>query len=96
MTDDEIKTIAHRMAWRYKHSSDPAHGDTYTFNDTCLIDFVRKVQAATIEACAAVCDEKGNVSEPDDFALDAVYDCAAAIRSMLPNQTSGTSTETKP
>lgn len=43
LSDEQITTIAHRMAWRYKHSSDPAHSDTYTFNRTTLIDFVRAI-----------------------------------------------------
>jgi hypothetical protein len=32
------------------------------------------------EACAKVCDEIANATEPDDFALDAVNEAAAAIR----------------
>lgn len=43
MQDDEILKIAHRTAWKYKHSTDPHHSDTYTFNNMCMIDFARKV-----------------------------------------------------
>jgi hypothetical protein len=32
------------------------------------------------EACAVLCDEIANATEPDDFALDAVNDAASAIR----------------
>jgi hypothetical protein len=32
------------------------------------------------EACAKVCDDIANATEPDDFALDAVNEAAAAIR----------------
>lgn len=32
------------------------------------------------EACAKVCDEIANATEPDDFALDAVNAAAAQIR----------------
>lgn len=46
VTDEHIETLAHRMAWRYKKSSDPHHSDTYTFNRTTLIDFVRAALAA--------------------------------------------------
>lgn len=43
MQDDDILKLAHRTAWKYKYSSDPAHSDTYTFNKACMIDFARKV-----------------------------------------------------
>lgn len=46
LTDEQIEAIGHRKAWRYKHSSDPAHSSTYTFNRVCLLDFAR----AAIEA----------------------------------------------
>ena len=46
MTDAEILDVAHRMAWRYKKSSDPHHSDTYTFNATTMVDFARRVMAA--------------------------------------------------
>ena len=32
------------------------------------------------EACAVICDDAATESEPDDFALDALNHCAAAIR----------------
>jgi hypothetical protein len=34
-----VEELAHRMCWRYKHSSDPAHSHTYTFNRTTLLQF---------------------------------------------------------
>ena len=34
-----IEDLAHRICWRYKHSSDPAHSDTYTFNRATLLAF---------------------------------------------------------
>ena len=43
MTDEEILKLAHRMAWKYKHSSDKSQSDTYTFNDVCMIDFAKKI-----------------------------------------------------
>ena len=45
MTDQEILDVAHRTAWRYKHSSDPHHSDTYTFNAMTMLDFARRVMA---------------------------------------------------
>lgn len=50
MTDKDAATlpgdhesIAHRMCWRYKKSSDPAHSDTYTFNEATLRAFVEAI-----------------------------------------------------
>ena len=43
MNDDEILKLAHGTAWKYKHSTDPHHSHTYTFNNMCMIDFARKV-----------------------------------------------------
>jgi predicted transcriptional regulator of viral defense system len=31
--------LAHRICWRYKHSSDPHHSHTYTFNQATLLAF---------------------------------------------------------
>jgi hypothetical protein len=41
-----IEELAHRMAWRYKTSSDPAHSDTYTFNRATLLQFAEAVRSA--------------------------------------------------
>ena len=49
LTDHEIETLAHRMCWRYKHSSDPAHSDTYTFNRVTLQEFARKLMQGETE-----------------------------------------------
>lgn len=43
MTEAQIEALAHRMCWRYKHSTDPAHSHTYLFNRHTLLDFVRAV-----------------------------------------------------
>lgn len=49
LTDHEIETLAHRMCWRYKHSSDPAHSSTYTFNRVTLQEFARKLMQGETE-----------------------------------------------
>jgi hypothetical protein len=46
-----IEDLAHRMAWRYRKSSDPSHSDTYTFNRETLLLFAAAVQAAEREQC---------------------------------------------
>ena len=38
-----VETLAHRIAWRYKKSTDPHHSDTYTFNKDTLLQFARGV-----------------------------------------------------
>lgn len=45
MTNDEIIALAHLRAWRYKHSSDPHHSDTYTFNEVTLLEFAKTIAA---------------------------------------------------
>ena len=35
----DVEKLAHRIAWRYKKSSDPTHSDTYTFNRDTLLQF---------------------------------------------------------
>ena len=40
-----IIELAHRICWRYKHSNDPAHSSTYTFNDKTLEQFAALVRA---------------------------------------------------
>lgn len=43
VSDDGILTAGHRLAWRYKHSTDPSHSSTYTFNRACLLQFARAI-----------------------------------------------------
>lgn len=43
LTDEQIATLAHIKAFRYKHSTDPHHGSIYSFNRMCLIDFARAI-----------------------------------------------------
>lgn len=49
MTEQEIESLAHRMAWRYSKSHDPHHSDTYTFNRQCLLQFADGLLAAERE-----------------------------------------------
>jgi hypothetical protein len=75
----QIEAEAHRMCWRYKHSSDPAHSSTYTFNRTCLMDFAERIANA---ATAAERERAANVAEnyprADGWIAEEI---AAAIRS---------------
>lgn len=48
LSDERIEELAHRMAWRYKFSSDPNHSNTYTFNRNCLLQFVRAIEAEVL------------------------------------------------
>jgi hypothetical protein len=38
VTDYEILQLAHRVCWKYKHGE---KGDTYTFDEETLKEFVR-------------------------------------------------------
>lgn len=40
-----IIDLAHRICWRYKHSNDPHHSSTYTFNDRTLMQFAEAIRA---------------------------------------------------
>lgn len=44
LTDEEREALGHRIAWRYKKSSDPHHSDTYTFNRATLLRFSEAVE----------------------------------------------------
>lgn len=55
MKKDDVEKLAHRIAWRYRKSSDPQYSDTYTFNAATLHKFVWEVVSAEREACAKVC-----------------------------------------
>lgn len=44
-----VETLAHRIAWRYRKSSDPHHSDTYTFNAATLLHFADALLAAERE-----------------------------------------------
>ena len=43
LTEEEIITLAHRKAFRYKHSTEDHSGNLYTFNKMCLLDFARNL-----------------------------------------------------
>ena len=38
MTDYQVKELAHRVCWKYKHGE---KGDTYTFDENTLLEFAR-------------------------------------------------------
>ena len=67
----DVEKLAHRIAWRYKKSSDPAHSDTYTFNRDTLLQFADVLMAAERERCAKLAE----TSHPHDWAF-----IGAAIR----------------
>lgn len=46
----QIEALAHRIAWRYKKSSDPNHSDTYTFNRATLLQFAAALAAPAAPA----------------------------------------------
>lgn len=46
---DHVETLAHRIAWRYRKSSDPHHSDTYTFNAATLLHFADALLASERE-----------------------------------------------
>jgi hypothetical protein len=63
LTDADIEATAHRKAWRYEKSSDPAHSDTYTFNQSTLVNFSRTIIAMNVAQAAPVAAEALTVEE---------------------------------
>ena len=45
VSDEQIEKLAHRMCWKYRHSTDPHHRSTYKFNLTTLLDYSRAILA---------------------------------------------------
>lgn len=43
--EPDVEALAHRIAWRYKKSSDPHHSDTYTFNRATLLQFAEALRS---------------------------------------------------
>ena len=66
MTEQEIVELAHRMAWRFRKSSDPHHSDTFTFNRSTLLELSRKLVEAEREACATICKKLADCEENTD------------------------------
>lgn len=75
VSDDDILTAGHRLAWRYKHSTDPSHSSTYTFNRACLLQFARAIltlrpqaaQQATPEPCKHILYKTGDADKPREI-----------------------------
>ena len=55
MTDSNtaVLALAHRIAWRYKKSGDPAHSDTYTFNEATLLQFAAALRQELVNLRSA-------------------------------------------
>ena len=70
-----IIELAHRICWRYKHSKDPHHSSTYTFNESTLQQFAKTIRAEALEEAAKVCDDESRYSNDAEC-------CAAAIRRL--------------
>ena len=76
MTPADVERLAHRIAWRYKHSRDPAHSDTYTFNRATLLQFTQ----AIIEGCAIKADSIA--AQYNDSSGHAAERVGSALRAM--------------
>jgi len=61
---ERIVDLAHRIAWRYKKSSDPHHSDTYTFNKDTLIQFAAAIGKRRKSTCLLT-EEHAKSIDPD-------------------------------
>ena len=75
-----IIELAHRICWRYKHSKDPHHSSTYTFNESTLQQFAKTIRAEALEEAAKVCEQIDTAAFGSE--RPAPNDCAAAIRGL--------------
>lgn len=50
---EDVEFLAHRIAWRYKMSTDRRHSDTYTFNRATLLQFAEALRRAALEGLKA-------------------------------------------
>lgn len=89
-----VEDMAHRLCWRYKHSSDPAHSHTYTFNRSTLLAFAdalldRQRQHAKEAEARAVAAEyaegKGVLAERERYATLIAELRHIATRCELPD-----------
>lgn len=55
---DHVETLARRIAWRYRKSSDPHHSDSYTFNVTTLLHFADALLASERERWKQAAEER--------------------------------------
>ena len=74
-----IIELAHRICWRYKHSKDPHHSSTYTFNESTLQQFAKTIRAEERERCAKEC-EKAMIQM--NYSEAPYKQCAIAIRRL--------------
>ena len=69
-----IIELAHRICWRYKHSKDPHHSSTYTFNESTLQQFAKTIRAEALEEAAKWFEDEEHPLQPKKV--------AAAIRGL--------------
>lgn len=62
LTDEEREALGHRIAWRYKKSSDPHHSGTYTFNRATLLQFSEAIEREVLR--------KLREREPSGYLID--------------------------
>lgn len=74
LTPEEREDLGHRIAWRYKKSSDPNHSDTYTFNADCLDQFAAAIERAVLRKLR----EAGPVAIADGY-----FNCNAPLGTPL-------------
>ena len=80
----DVIELAHRICWRYKHSNDPHHSSTYTFNDRTLMQFSETIRAEVLEEAAKWCDDYAAECAANENweAEDVSLINAAAIRGL--------------
>ena len=79
---DTVEELAHRLCWRYKRSTDPAHSDTYTFNRTTLLEFALRLES---RSCADAAPDQAAPAPLTDERRDDAIDAALKERGYPAN-----------
>ena len=72
--NERIKQLAN--IWANRRSEDEKLGITYTFSEKALETFAELI----VKECMDIARNVGNISEPDDFALDRCYEIEQRIQ----------------
>ena len=72
--NERIKELAN--IWANRRSEDEKLGITYTFSEKALETFAELI----VKECMDIARNVGNISEPDDFALDRCYEIEQRIQ----------------
>lgn len=75
--------LAHRICWKYKHSKDPHHSSTYTFNDTTIKQFADLIRADVMKEVMAIGEAEYKAYDELIASDDAGHEEATAMIHLM-------------